>query len=499
MLADINSKKDFIQHFFQKGVLIEPDALQDVDETKVQFNALAEYLKNKQDSIKQEDIQNFLKQDISQDISSSGVKTPSSSKYNVKIVFNYIDEKRKRTAADFVTYYNRRYQALSKLLRSRSELLNLTSISKVGQDNNKSFDQISVIGMITDISETKNKHFILEVEDNTGKIKVLLSNKKEELIKIGKDLVLDEVIGITGGYGKDIIFANKVVIPDIPLNKELKKSPDEAYAVFLSDLHIGSKEFMDEEFNKFLKWINGEMGNEKQKSIAKKIGYVIIAGDLIEGIGIHPNQEAVLKIKDIKKQYERCAELLSKIPPHIQIVLSPGNHDPPRLADPQPVLHREYAESLWKLPNVIMTTSPGIVNIHSSEKFPGFDVLVYHGNSLFYYVDKIQRLREAGGVDKIDVTLRYLLQKRHLAPAHGSTLFIPDTRSDPLVIEKIPDFLVVGHIHKAAASNYRSTTLISGSCWDGISDYALKHGSHPEPARAIIVNLQTRQLNIMKF
>lgn len=514
MLSEIKSKKEFIQYFFGRGVLIEPGALQDIDEQDIEFNELADFLKNRT-SIQHEDVQRYLKQqqgetsepektdNLTPALQQAGeegrgiTSNQAGKKYDVKIVFNYTDEKKKRTAADFVAYYNNRYKAISNILRSRSDLLNLTSINKIGED--QSFDQISVIGMVNSVYETKNHHIILEVEDNTGTIKVLLSNKKEDLVKIGHELVEDEVIGITGGYKKDIIFANKVIVPDIPLNKELRKSPDEAYAVFLSDLHIGSKSFMYDEFAKLVKWLNRELGNEKQRDIAKKVGYVAIAGDLVEGIGIHPNQEPSLEIKDITQQYNKCAELLSKIPSHIQIILCPGNHDPPRLAEPQPLLHREYAKALWDMPNVVMTTSPGIVNIHSSKGFPGFDVLMYHGNSLFYYVDKIPRLREAGGVDKIDVTLKYLLQKRHLAPAHGSTLLIPDSRFDPLVIDKIPDFFVVGHIHKAAGSNYRSTTLISGSCWDGISEYALKHGSHPEPGRVVIANLQTRQLKIMKF
>ncbi|MCK4669901.1 MAG: metallophosphoesterase [Nanoarchaeota archaeon] len=496
MISEIKSKKDFIQYFFGKGILIEPDALQGIDETSIVFEDLAFFLREKSNAIKQEDVKQFLAQNQEKD---QLQVSADPDKYPVKIIHNYVDEKKKRTAKDFVAYYNNRYKALSKILRLRSEFINLTSINKIGQDANRSFDQISVIGMIYVISETKKGHFILEVEDNTGKIKVLLSNKREELIKLGKELVVDEVIGITGGYNKDIIFANKIIIPDVPMNKELKKAPDETYAVFLSDLHVGSKKFMYEQFAKFIKWLNGELGNENQRNIAKNIGYIIVAGDIVEGVGIQPRQEEVLEIKDITEQYNKCAELFSQIPKHIKIILSPGNHDPPRLAEPQPVLSKEYAKALWRMSNTVMLTSPGIVNIHSSENFPGFDVLVYHGNSLFYYVDKVVRLREAGGVDKIDVTLRYLLQKRHLAPAHTSTLFIPDSRYDPLVIEKVPDFFVVGHVHKAAASNYRSTTLICGSCWDGVSEYALKHGSHPEPARAIIVNLQTRQLNIMKF
>ena len=95
--------------------------------------------------------------------------------------------------------------------------------------------------------------------------------------------------------------------------------------------------------------------------------------------------------------------------------------------------------------------------------------------------------------------MKFLLQKRHLAPSYASTLYVPDTDADFLVIDKIPDFFVTGHIHKAAASNYRGVTLISGSCWQSKTDFQEKVGHNPEPSRVPIVNLQTRQVKMLKF
>ncbi|MBW2987838.1 hypothetical protein KY336_04785 [Candidatus Woesearchaeota archaeon] len=63
----------------------------------------------------------------------------------------------------------------------------------------------------------------------------------------------------------------------------------------------------------------------------------------------------------------------------------------------------------------------------------------------------------------------------------------------------MPDFFITGHTHRAGASNYRNVTLITGSCWNGISEYALKFGSLPEPAKVPIINLQTRNVKMMKF
>ncbi|MBW3012322.1 metallophosphoesterase, partial [Candidatus Woesearchaeota archaeon] len=233
--------------------------------------------------------------------------------------------------------------------------------------------------------------------------------------------------------------------------------------------------------------------------MASKVKYLFIAGDLVEGVGIFPEQESELEVKDIYDQFKLCAEYLKKIPSHIHIILCPGNHDPVRLAEPQPVIPREYAKPLYDMKNVTIVSSPGIVNIHSSQKFSGFDVMLYHGNSLIYYADKVEAIREKGGIDSIDLVMKFLLQKRHLAPTHTSWLYIPDTRSDPMVIDTIPDFFVTGHIHKVAVSNFRSTTLVCGSCWIGATSYQEKLGVHPEPARVPVVNLQTREMKILRF
>ena len=73
------------------------------------------------------------------------------------------------------------------------------------------------------------------------------------------------------------------------------------------------------------------------------------------------------------------------------------------------------------------------------------------------------------------------------------------TDLDPLVINQVPDFFVSGHIHKAAAANYRNITLIAGSCWQSKTTFQEKVGHNPEPSRVPIVNLKTREVKILKF
>jgi len=437
----------------------------------------------------------FIKYIAEEEKEKPKIKTPSNTS-QVKVISSYKEESKKRDVQDFVSYFNTRYKTLEKLLRNRQELQNIMSINRISNKTNR--ETVSLIGMVKEKSYTKNGNLMFVLEDTTGCIKTLVNKTKPELFNTTKDIVLDEVIGVIGANGQNIVFANNIIWPDVPI-KELKKSPDEVYAIFLSDLHVGSKQFLPKEFNRFLDWINQKTGTPQQREIASKVKYVFILGDLVDGCGIYPEQDTELEIKDIYKQYEECASLLKKIPSHIQLIICPGNHDAMRIAEPQLELYKDFAKSIWELPNITMTSNPAMVNIHSSENFTGFDVLIYHGYSFDYYVANVDSIRNQGGYDRADLIMSFLLQRRHLAPTYKSTLCIPDTEKDPLVIEQIPDFFVTGHIHKSIAANYKNITLICGSCWQSKTTFQEKVGHNPEPARIPIVNLQTRQIKILKF
>lgn len=416
---------------------------------------------------------------------------------NVKILFSYSAQSKKRTIQDFIDYYNARYKAIEKILQNRQELSSLTSIGRlVGKQDR---EIISIIGMIKDKQTTKNNNIIFEIEDPTGSIKALASKNKPDIWEMGNDLIYDEVIGLTGTTGNNIIFANNIILPEIPTITELKKAPDETYAAVLADFHIGSTEFLEEELKKFLSWIKGESGNEQQKAIAKKVKYIFIIGDLVSGAGIYPKQEDDLIITDVYEQFKKCAEYLREIPSHIPLIICPGNHDPGRISEPQPPIPKEYAKPLYEMKNVIMVSNPAIMNIHSSETFPGFDVLMYHGFSFDEYAAQIPSIRSNGGYDRGDLIMKFLMQRRHLAPSHTSTLHIPDPNTDHLVVEKIPDFFLTGHIHKTSVANYRNVTMICASCWEGKTAFQEKVGHNPEPCRVPIINLQTRAIKIMRF
>ncbi len=416
---------------------------------------------------------------------------------SVSVVVSYLNAPKKYAVEDFTNFFLSRYRFLEGILRQRKELAGTMTIRRIQQKTET--EKISLIGIIREINETKSKNLVINVEDLSGEIKIIISKSKAELLLVAKDLVADEVIGITGKFYDKVIFADSFVWPDIPQDHELKKSAIEEYVVFLSDIHVGSKLFLKEEFNKLLQWLQGKTGNDEQKSLAQNVKYIFIAGDLVDGVGIYPSQQEELEIDEISAQYAAFVELIKQIPLDKQIIICPGNHDAVHLAEPQTSFYKEFSSSLFNLPNVTLVTNPALVNIGKKDNFSGFDVLMYHGYSFDYYIANVGSLRSQGGYHRSDLIMKFLLQRRHLAPSFKSTPYYPAHAEDPLLIRTIPDFFVTGHIHYSKQANYRGVTMISGSCWQSKTSFQEKLGHEPEPARVPIVNLKTRQIKVLRF
>ena len=124
---------------------------------------------------------------------------------------------------NFILYFNDRYQKLSNIIKSKlisyEYIKNIKNISKKIKNI-----QVSIICIITEKKYIDNKKIVIIVEDPTGLFTLLIDKKKEDIYNIGLNLVLDEVIGITGILYNDIIYVSKIVFPDIPNNIPIKYS-----------------------------------------------------------------------------------------------------------------------------------------------------------------------------------------------------------------------------------------------------------------------------------
>lgn len=473
-------EQDVIDYFLGHDVLVSPD-IEDEPISKDEAENILNIFNDELDVLDQEvlDLYENRRKDSA-----------------ITVIESHEEKGRSRSFQDFVKTFNQRYENLRNLLENRNQLNTLSSIKRVKQKERGS--DVGVIAMIRDKQNTKNDNIILTLEDKTGMCKGLIKKENEpELHSRARDLVLDETIGVNGAWLGGILYMQEIIFPEVPRTKPLKKGPEESYVAFLGDPHFGSDVFLEEEFKKFIKWTKGELGGKKHKHIAEHLDYIICPGDVVEGAGIYPGQEDDLAIEDIREQYKEAARWLDKIPKDIEMIFIPGNHDAGRLAEPQHTISKDYAPDLWAMENARLASNPSTVRIGQTEDFKGFDMLLYHGGSLVYYADQIPSIREKGGQKRSDLIMEFLLQRRHLAPSHGSTPYVPG--EDQLLIDDLPDFFVTGHIHRARATNYRHITMINASTWGETTEDQIKRGLEPQPGRVPIVNLRTRQMTIINF
>jgi DNA polymerase II small subunit len=246
--------------------------------------------------------------------------------------------------------------------------------------------------------------------------------------------------------------------------------------VLISDIHLGSNTFLEEQWLRFSDWLDDHPP-----------GYLLIAGDLVDGIGIYPSQEEELVIKDIYEQYDRLGALLRDLPSQTMIVLSPGNHDVVRAAEPQPVIPKAFAGSFPE--NCLLVENPCLLSLQ------GIRVLMYHGRS----IDDMIGLIPGASYARPEQMMIEMLQRRHLAPTYGKRTSIAAQRQDRMVIDHIPEVLHTGHVHTCGLTRYRGVLGINAGAWQSQTAFQKQMNINPTPARAVVVNLQTLEPEIVDF
>lgn len=378
---------------------------------------------------------------------------------------------------DLNKYFNDRYTKLRKIIQENPEYKEITDL----KNTKTNIDNLNLVGIVNSINNTKNGHKILEIEDPTGTGTVLILKENEDLIESATTIVKDEIIGVNGSSNGTLIRADEIVHPSI--QRRIVDKPMDFSVVFISDVHIGSKMFDEKAFNRFIKWINGNYGDEKQQDLANDVKYLVIGGDLVDGIGVYPNQEKELKIKDIYQQYEEAARLLGDVT-DIPIILSPGNHDATRLAEPQPAITEKYAKDLCNQKNIEMVSNPTIVNLDNIK------VQVYHGRSFDDIVMALNGYTHAD-TDKI---MKLLLEKRHLAPIYGERTPLASEFEDHMVIEDVPDILHTGHVHINSHTKYKGVHMINSGTFQKQTEFQKIYNIVPTCGQIPVISHGTLQL-----
>lgn len=407
---------------------------------------------------------------------------------DIKVIEDPTDEICETGAIEeYLEYFRDRFQRTQRFLRRRMDVKDATSISEALKSSANT--KVKIIGMVTEKRERKQRVF-LTVEDLEASATVLVSpNTSQEVIKKAHMLLLDQVVCINAIKGRnDLLIAEDIVWPDMPKRKPNKASIP-VYAALTSDLHIGSKMFMREEFSRFVLWLNGKFGNESLKNLASHVKYVVVAGDLVDGIGVYPGQLDELAVTDIYEQYGMVSKFIEQIPDYIELIIIPGNHDASRKALPQPAIPKDYAEPLHESRKVYSLGNPSTVRLHEVE------LLLYHGRSLDDIVASIPNV----SFQTPDKAMKFLLQSRHLAPVYGKKTPIAPEKKDFMVIERPPDIFHAGHVHVIKYDTYRGTLIVNSGTWQKQTEFQKKMGVTPNPGIVPIVNLQTLQVTPINF
>ncbi len=391
------------------------------------------------------------------------------------------------TLDEYVAYFQDRFKRIEKLLRQRMDVRAATPIVEALKSQPKT--KLKIICMLTEKRDSKN-NTILSVEDLQGSATVLIPQKAPEEVKKKVLMLLPDTVfcACVVKTRTNLLMAEDIILPEVG-RKQPQRAQEPIYAVLTSDTHIGSTKFTKEAFRRFILWLRGKYGTPEMREIAGRVKYLLIAGDIVDGVGIYPGQQKELTIRDVHKQYNFAIKYLEKIPDYIEIVLSPGNHDAARKSLPQPAIPEGYLTGIRGKKNIHSVGSPCLLSLH------GVEVLMYHGRSLDDIVSVIPGMDH----DHPEKSMRLLMQSRHLAPVYGGKTMLSPENRDYLVIDKVPDIFHAGHVHVLGYCNYRGVLVVNSGGWQEQTDYMEKLGLVPTPGKVPVVNLQTLEITVLSF
>ena len=236
-----------LNYALNKGFQIHPDAFKILDEItdvkqleKIIKEIVKEKTKQKLFQINQDDLETYL-----------GIKDDPNLQNEVKVLS---DPTSKITSGEGVKGYNAlfssRFNKLKRIISDRPESKKIKSISIVKSKLQKEWEiekNVYVCGLVTTRNAERNITKLV-LEDPSGSFEGIIFD--EELQKTAATLLIDQfVIARVTSTKNSGLLIKDLISPDIP-DQKINKSESEVYVVFLSDLHIGSKYFMEEELTK---------------------------------------------------------------------------------------------------------------------------------------------------------------------------------------------------------------------------------------------------------
>ncbi len=498
MLGKENSKaREIIEYAESKGMLVEKAALEVLDKSGSYREMIDSISAGGTIMLSAEDVENRL---IKSQTKFSEISDVVIKKSRFQALAKDVDAELKiikeldvtgqsgaeGSTKNFLRYFRDRYETLYCMLAQRPNLRPKT-IDRLGSlpDNT----DVDFIGMVVRKWKTKNGNEAFEVDDPSSSCIAVVSKENRVLVEASKHLLLDDVVAIKGRkISKGMVIVKELLWPDLE-NCGFKPVERDLSVIAVSDLHVGSKLFLEDEFRKFLSWLNGDVASDSEREGIGRIKYAVIAGDNVDGIGVYPDQFDELRIRDIYEQYALFAEYIKEIPEYIEVIICPGQHDAVRRADPQPAIPKEFVKELHGLGNIHFVGSPSWFSME------GLTCLLYHGACLHDLYNSVGFLNPT----KPQEAMVELLKHRHLMPGYGlKQPYVPE-KKDFMVIREHPDFYFGGDMHHNGYDTYKGCTVVNSGTWQKQTNFQIEQGHVPTPGIVPEISLKTRKIREKHF
>ena len=465
-----------------KGFNVSPEALEllsDLDEKRL--NEVLELLsKVNKTVIRPEDVIPLIEDKAKQSFREKQYSIPSRIN-NISVIKAPRELGVKGTVDEFVDMVRNRFEFLKSILIRKSEV-DPIPIADLKVSTRRNGDRILIIGMVMEKRVFRDFSIRMVLDDETGSIPVIFKKNGRYWDKADK-IPLDSVLAVKGTFLNGRVYAESLRIPDLE-GSLVKPGSVKGKAVLISDTHIGSKYFNEKSFDMFIKWLNSDSVSD--------VRYIIICGDLVDGIGVYPSQEDELKIKDVYKQFGFAATFLERVPKSMKVIYIPGNHEPVRQAEPQPIIPSEYLDELLEVrPDLISLPNPSMIGIGDVR------ILLYHGrslNAIFKHIPGLQPIRPETVVE----AMTWMLKLRHLAPIYGEHPVSPE-KKDWLLIDEVPHILHTGHIHVYGLGEYKGVKLVNSGTFENETPYIKSLGIEVTVGKVPVVDLGSLKVKIENF
>ena len=163
--------------------------------------------------------------------------------------------------------------------------------------NSKDYE-ITIVGLASDVKWARTGSLMFVLEDETTQIGCVLKPPSDAspLHASLDGLMDDEIVGVSGFFTSGDRDPRLIVLdihkPPLSNHSKAQATHDQAVsAAFLSDVHFGSKTFLQPQWDKMIHWF-------KNDPLARTVKYFVLSGDGVDGVGIYPGQERHLTVKD---------------------------------------------------------------------------------------------------------------------------------------------------------------------------------------------------------